>query len=232
MALAKIGKVARMLGVEASTLRAWERSGELVPDRRSKGGVRYYDLARIMSAGLGNEDLPTIAYARVSGPGQETDLTRQEELLTAFCSAKGWRHEVISDLGSGPSRRKGLRRLIELILRKRTHRLVVTHKDRASWFGSELIFTLCELQNIEIAIIHKGDPPSFDEEESVRDEIEIRRLCDRLIKENRALSDPMPGPMPDTMPGPVPGMTPDDATGDDSAFHADGNSEDGNGKNV
>ena len=200
MALAKIGKVARMLGVEASTLRAWERSGELVPDRRSKGGVRYYDLARIMSAGLGNEDLPTIAYARVSGPGQETDLTRQEELLTAFCSAKGWRHEVISDLGSGPSCRKGLRRLIELILRKRTHRLVVTHKDRASWFGSELIFTLCELQNIEIAIINKGDPPSFDEEESVRDEIEIRRLCDRLIKENRALSDPRPGPMPDTMP--------------------------------
>src|SRR6516165_8354500 len=103
MALAKIGKAAKMLGVEVQTLHAWERSGELIPDRRSKGGVRYYDLTRIpgLGNGTGNEE-PTIGYACVSGPGQETDLTRQEELLTAFCSAKGWRrHEVISDSGPG-----------------------------------------------------------------------------------------------------------------------------------
>lgn len=37
MALVKIGKAAQMLGVEVQTLRAWEASGELIPDRRSKG---------------------------------------------------------------------------------------------------------------------------------------------------------------------------------------------------
>ena len=44
MALAKIGKAAETLGVDVQTLRAWEKSGELIPDRRSKGGARYYDI--------------------------------------------------------------------------------------------------------------------------------------------------------------------------------------------
>jgi DNA-binding transcriptional MerR regulator len=47
MALVKIGKAAAMLGVEIQTLHAWERSGELVPARRSKAGIRYYDLDKI-----------------------------------------------------------------------------------------------------------------------------------------------------------------------------------------
>jgi predicted site-specific integrase-resolvase len=51
---------------------------------------------------------------------------------------------------------------LELILFKRIHRLVLTHKDRLLRFGSELIFALCEIQNIEIVIINKGEPPSFE----------------------------------------------------------------------
>src|SRR5215475_11280863 len=171
MALVKIGKAAEMLGVEVQTLRAWEASGELVPDQRSKGGVRYYDVGKIL--GLGSEDMPTIGYARVSSHDQKNDLVRQQELLEAFCAAKAWRHEVIADLGSGLNyRKKGLNRLLELILHKRIRRLVLTHKDRLLRFGSELIFALCEIQNIEIVIINKGEPPSF-EEELAQDVIEI-----------------------------------------------------------
>ena len=47
-----LGKAAETLGVDVQTLRAWEKSGEPIPDRRSKGGVRYYDIAKIV--GLGN----------------------------------------------------------------------------------------------------------------------------------------------------------------------------------
>ena len=78
MALVKIGKAAEMLGVKPQTLLAWERSGELVPDRRSRGGVRYYDITKItgLSTGLGsNEGMLTIGYARVTAPGQEASLT-------------------------------------------------------------------------------------------------------------------------------------------------------------
>jgi len=171
MALVKIGKAAELLGVEVATLRKWEASGELVPDRKSAGGTRYYDVGKIM--GLGNEDMPTIGYARVSSHDQKADLARQAELVEAFCAAKGWRHEVISDLGSGLNyKKKGLNRLLELILRKQMRRLVLTHKDRLLRFGSELIFALCEIQNIEIVIINKGEPPSF-EEELAADVIEI-----------------------------------------------------------
>ncbi len=43
-------------------------------------------------------------------------------------------------------------------------RLVLTTKDRLLRFGSELVFSLCELQGIEIVIIHKGEQASFEEE--------------------------------------------------------------------
>jgi predicted site-specific integrase-resolvase len=147
VALVKIGKAAEIHGVEVQTLCAWEKSGELIPDRRSKGGVRYYDVGKIM--GLGSEDRPTVGYARVSRHDQKHDLARQQELLEAFCAAKGWRHEVIADLGSGLNdRKKGLNRLLALVLHKRMRHLMLTHKDRLLHFGSGLIFALCERAKI------------------------------------------------------------------------------------
>ena len=41
---------------------------------------------------------------------------------------------------------------------------MLTHQDRLLRFGAELIFALCELQGIEIVIIHRGEQPSFEEE--------------------------------------------------------------------
>jgi DNA-binding transcriptional MerR regulator len=48
MPLVKIGKAAELLGVSVQTLRKWEDPGELVPDRRSEGGVRDYDMGKIL----------------------------------------------------------------------------------------------------------------------------------------------------------------------------------------
>ena len=69
-------------------------------------------------------------------------------------------------------RKKGLQRLLEIILRRQTKRLVLTHKDRLLRFGAELVFALCEMQSIEIVIIHKGERPSF-EQELAQDVLEI-----------------------------------------------------------
>ena len=49
---------------------------------------------------------------------------------------------------------------------------MVTHKDRLLRFGAELVFSLCELQGIEIVIIHQGEPPGF-EDELAQDVLEI-----------------------------------------------------------
>ncbi|WP_221914061.1 IS607 family transposase [Thiorhodospira sibirica] len=169
--LVKIGEAAKLLGCSIDALRRWEATGELLPARKTKGGTRYYDTAQLL--GLGDVDAPTICYARVSSHDQKADLDRQQEMLETYCAAKGWRAEVIRDLGSGMNdRKKGLQRLLEMILRRQMRRLVITHKDRLLRFGSELVFALCEMQGIEIVIIHKGEQPSF-EEDLAQDVLEI-----------------------------------------------------------
>ena len=161
--LVKIGEAARLLGTDPVTLRKWESTGELLPARKTKGGTRYYDVSELM--GFSNEAAPTLCYCRVSSHDQKPDLDRQQELLEAYCSAKGWRTQVIRDLGSGMNyRKKGLNQLLELIMKRQIKRLVISHKDRLLRFGAELVFSLCDLQGIEIIIIHKGDQPSFEEE--------------------------------------------------------------------
>lgn len=186
----KIGGAAALLGVGIDTLRKWEKSGELVPDRKTRGGTRFYDAATL--SGLGEADHPTIGYARVSSHDQKLDLVRQVEMLETYCAAKGWRSEVITDLGSGMNfSKKGLAKLLEIILKKRAKRLVLTHKDRLLRFGSELVFTLCELQGIEVVIIHKGARPTF-EQELAEDILEIitvfsARLYGSRSKKNRKL---------------------------------------------
>jgi len=169
--LVKIGEAARILGTTPDTLRKWELAGEIVPTRKTRGGTRYYDVSELLK--LDSGEYPTIGYARVSSSDQKADLDRQHSMLEAYCAAKGWRTEIIRDLGSGMNyRKKGLMTLLEKILRKQIKRLVLTHKDRLLRFGSELVFTLCEIQGIEIIIIHKGEQPTF-EEELAQDVLEI-----------------------------------------------------------
>ena len=169
--LVKIGEAAKLLGTSPDTLRKWEATGELLPKRKSQSGTRYYDVAELQN--LGDADAPTVCYARVSSHDQKEDLERQQDMLEAYCAAKGWRTEVITDLGSGMNyRKKGLNKLLEMILRKQVKRLVITHKDRLLRFCAELVFALCEVQGIEIIIIHKGEQPRF-EEELAKDVLEI-----------------------------------------------------------
>ena len=93
--------------------------------------------------------------------------------MSAYCTSHGWNHEVIQDLGSGMNYyKKGLKRLLDLILERKIRRLVLTHKDRLLRFGAELIFALCQARQIEVVIINQGEDVSF-EEELAKDVLEI-----------------------------------------------------------
>lgn len=182
--LVKIGKAAEMLGTTPEVLRKWEKTGELLPARKTRGGTRYYAVTDLL--GSANEAAPTLCYARVSGRDQEADLDRQQAALEAYCAAKGWQAETIRDLGSGMHCRKaGLQRLLDLIMKRQIRRLVITHKDRLLRFGADLVFALCELQGIEIVIIHKGEPPAF-EEELAQDVLEIITVCSARLYGRRS----------------------------------------------
>ena len=97
--LVKIGAAAEMLGTKPDTLRKRERTGELLPTRKTRAGTRYCAVADLLA--VKDEGAPTIAYVRVSSYDQKADLDRQHEVLKAYCGAKGWRTQIIRDLGSG-----------------------------------------------------------------------------------------------------------------------------------
>lgn len=170
--LVKVGKAAEILGVSIQTLRRWELNGTISPEKRSSGGTRYYDLDKLVGKKKNDNGL-TIGYARVSSHDQKEDLKRQAQLLSSYCLARGWNHEVIQDLGSGMNYyKKGLKHLLDLILESKICRLVLTHKDRLLRFGAELIFALCQARRVEVIIINQGDEVSF-EEELAKDVLEI-----------------------------------------------------------
>ena len=168
----KIGEAAKILGVSIQTLRRWEKKGELIPDKISGGKTRYYLLDKLVGKEKSESDLTT-PYARVSSHDQKKDLAVQAELLAAYCMRQGWNFEIIQDLGSGMNyKKKGLKRLLDLILGKKIKRLVLTHKDRLLRFGAELIFTLCEIHHVEVVLVNQGEDLSF-EEELAQDVLEI-----------------------------------------------------------
>ena len=176
--LVNISEAARILGVTTTTLRNWDKKGLLKPDEITKGKARRYRIESLRNINRNiiftKDDLKTIAYARVSSHDQKEDLTRQVQVLELYCSKHGYKYEVIQDLGSGMNYyKKGLTKLIDLILDNQVQRLVLTHKDRLLRFGTELIFSICEAKNVEVIIINQGDEaPSF-EEELAKDVLEI-----------------------------------------------------------
>lgn len=171
-----IGKAANILGVSIPTLRNWDKAGKLTPSFITAGGTRMYDLATLNLIKGKKSIVPdryTLAYARVSTQSQKEELETQKELLTLYCSKQGYRYKLLSDIGSGLNYTKaGLNELIELICSGQIERLVLVHKDRLLRFGSEIIFKLCNIHDVEVEIINMGEELNPNEE-LVKDVLEI-----------------------------------------------------------
>ena len=163
-----IGEMAHRLGVAIVTLRRWDKEGKLKPLFRTIGGHRRYGDADLN----GKTDL-TVLYSRVSCHDQKPDLIRQSARLHDYAAGKGWmKTETISDLGSGLNfRKRGLLRLLDMILHRRMSRLVIENKDRLLRFGAELIFRLCATQGIEVVVVE--DTQRNFEKNLARDVLEI-----------------------------------------------------------
>jgi len=136
----------------------------------------------------------TIAYARAANSDQESDLERQTQMLELFCSQNGWTFELITDIGSGVNYyKKGLTKLLDMIISGNIGRLVLAHKDRLLSLGAELVFSVCEAENVEVVIINKGDDAAFEEDlaTDVQEIIAIfsARLYGARSKKNKKLLD-------------------------------------------
>lgn len=105
-------------------------------------------------------------------------------VLIAYCQEQEWTPiEPIRDLGSGLNyKKKGLQRLINLVLEDRVERLVITHKDRLLRFGSELIFSLCEQAGTQVIILNPREDTTFEEDLATDDKRDYYRIQCALIR--------------------------------------------------
>jgi len=181
-----VGAAAEILGVSISTLRRWEKEHVLIPSYRTIGGHRRYDLDLLLARfSIHDNDSHTerraIAYARVSSFDQKHDLEYQKERLETYCNSEFESNEIISDLGSGLNYKKpGLKKLLKEIRKQSFSHLILTHKDRLLRFGSEIIFSLCEANGIEVVILDDDQNMSFEMELSA-DVIQLMTVfCARL----------------------------------------------------
>ena len=158
MELLSIGKFAKTVGVTTTTLRRMHQSGELIPAHISNGGTRYYSTEQLKLFQSSNTERIVIGYCRVSTPSQKDDLEIQVQNVKSYMYAKGYKFDIIKDIGSGINyKKKGLKELINRIENNEVSKVVILYKDRLIRFGFELIEYLCEINNVEIEVIDNSE---------------------------------------------------------------------------
>ena len=181
-----INKVAKQLNKSAQTLRNWEKTGELIPAYKTKSGYRYYTEEQINKLlGVEEKERVTIGYCRVSSRKQQDDLERQIENMRNYLCAKGYKFEIITDIGSGINYNKvGLNILIDKVIKGEVDKIVVLHRDRLLRFGFELLENLCKKYGTTIEIV--DGTPKTEEQELVEDLVQIITVFSCKLQGKRA----------------------------------------------
>ena len=109
-------------------------------------GQRLYNVEAYIR-GAANPSL--VCYCRVSSPKQKDDLQRQ----IAYMQSLYPEAEIIKDIGSGLNfKRKGLRSILDRLLRGDKLKIIVACRDRLCRFGFELIQYMVEQNGGEILV--------------------------------------------------------------------------------
>lgn len=154
----KTKQVLEMLNISKTKLRELERTGELVPVKKTTRSK--YFLKEEVQAYLGDtikhSDKKVIVYYRVSSNSQKNELKNQLNYIENYTTSQGIKvDEYIKDIGSGINyNNPGLNRIIKMVINDEVKKIIVSHKDRLVRFGFELIENICKLKNVEIEIIN------------------------------------------------------------------------------
>ena len=170
MELISIGKFAKMVGVTTTTLRRMHQRGDFIPYHITKSGTRYYSMEQLkeFSGPLVSEKI-VIGYCSVSTLAQKDDLTTQVENVKSYMYAKGYKFEIITDIGSGINyKKKGLLQLINKINNHEVSTVVVLYKDRLIRFGFDLLNYICEINGVKIEVI---DNTEYSKEQELTDDL-------------------------------------------------------------
>jgi excisionase family DNA binding protein len=174
--LLRPGEVCRRLGISYSTLSRWVREGRIKAVRTAGGVFRVPESeVRRIAEGLPiTKEIRAVIYARVSSSEQRSDLERQVQYLTQYCSSKGYRVvDVLSDVASGlKTDRRGLLKLFNYVVNRQVDVVVVTYRDRLSRFGLEYLEHFFKQFGVRVEVVF-GEEPKDAYQELVEDLIEI-----------------------------------------------------------
>ena len=183
-----VGKTAQILGVSVVTIRRWDKQGKLPSIFRTFGNHRRFNITDIYRLLNKNKDTPriNICYARVSSHDQKKDLETQAIKLENYCTDNNIQNiEIIKDLGSGLNfKKKGLKKLISLIISSKIDTIYLTHKDRLLRFGSDLVINIAKKFGTNVICLSEKKQ-SF-EEQLATDVLEIITVCSARLYGSRS----------------------------------------------
>lgn len=162
-------EVCRHLGISFITLKRWIYSGRIHAVKTPTGRwmIPESEIEKIIGE---KAEVGAIIYARVSSSDQKSDLERQIQYLTRYCSAKGYRVvDVLSDVASGlKTNRRDLLKLINYVVNKQVDVIVITYRDRLTRFGFEYLEYFFKQFGVKIEVLY-GEEPEDAYQELVKD---------------------------------------------------------------
>ena len=161
-------EAARLLGVTVATLQRWDREGKLTCTRLPSGRriIAESEIKRLLHL---QEKRISAIYARVSSQDQKKDLEEQIKVL----QQKDSQAMVFSDIKSGLKfTRKGLQKLLDLVIENRISIIYITYEDRLARFGFDLLQYICTKHRTDIVVLYKSELQT-PHEELVKDLITI-----------------------------------------------------------
>lgn len=114
----------------------------------------------------GEDNRVVVIYARVSTLKQKKDLDNQIDYLRKYCVSIGETPSfVFSDISSGMNEnRKSLSEMIDMVIKGKVKKIIISHKDRLTRFGFGYIETVCNKFGTVIEVVNLEDENSFQDE--------------------------------------------------------------------
>lgn len=168
-----ISEAALLLGVHPTTIRRWDKKGK-IKCMRTIGKHRRIskeEIERIIQGKkrrYSKRKRGVASYARVSSNDQKKkgDLLRQQEAIRDYCLNKNKNLTFeLSDVASGlNAKRKGLKKLFQLVAKGTISEVVITYKDRLTRFGFEYLEDYFAKFGVKITYIRKKECQSVHQE--------------------------------------------------------------------
>jgi predicted site-specific integrase-resolvase len=182
MALIKLSKFAKDMGVTPTTLYNWRLEGKISFIKSNTG--RNFVTTETYNEFMGIKEKKVekvVIYCRVSSAENKSTLATQKERLINYCNAKGYKvYKIVEEVGAGINDN---RPKLQTILKTNDYtKIVVENKDRLTRSGFNFLKIMIELQNKEIEVINNTET---DKEDLIQDFVStIRSYCALIYGEH------------------------------------------------